>query len=275
MARKPRIHYNGAFYHVIARGNNKEYVFRNDIDKEEYLERLRDYLIQYKAKLYAYVLLDNHCHLLIQVSDIPLSKIMQLVQQTYTTYYNRTYHHTGHVFEQRYKSILCDKDEYLLSLVRYIHLNPVRAGISDVAYKYSSHNEYIDKRKLCEIDEVLVLFSEDRSKAINSYLEYMDMKDKEIEDKKNSDFLPSMEVVVAEIKNMSYDKISLEELIEKFQQSYEISIEDIKGKYLKGKLTEYRNSFIKEVLMNKVMYQSELANYLNISNYLVSKVWNS
>ncbi len=114
--------------------------------------------------------MDNHVHMLIQVENIPLSKIMQLIQQTYTSYYNRKHQKTGHVFEQRYKAVLCDKDSYLLSLIRYIHQNPSRAGIGDINYKWSSHSEYVSGTKIhCEVDEVLKIFSESKGKAIQQY----------------------------------------------------------------------------------------------------------
>ena len=106
------------------------------------------YIDKYNGKLYPYVIMDNHCHLLIEVSKTPLAKIMQLIQQTYTSWYNRNYKRSGHVFEQRYKSIICDKDSYLLSLIRYIHQNPVRAKTADINYKYSSHKEYILKENI-------------------------------------------------------------------------------------------------------------------------------
>ncbi|WP_432404137.1 transposase [Wukongibacter sp. M2B1] len=119
MPRKPRVHYEGALYHVIVRGNNKRCIFDIDNDKLEYLKRVKKYKEKYEGKLYAYVIMDNHAHLLIEVLRTPLSKIMQLIQQTYTQYYNKKYDRTGHVFEQRYKAILCNRDEYLLELIRY------------------------------------------------------------------------------------------------------------------------------------------------------------
>ncbi len=121
MARKSRIHYKGAFYHVIVRGNNKHYVFQADEMKKIHLKKIKKYIEKYDCKLYAYVIMDNHAHLLIEVSDIPLSKPMQLIQQTFTQHYNKINKRTGHVFEQRYKAVLCDKDEYLLTLIKYIH----------------------------------------------------------------------------------------------------------------------------------------------------------
>lgn len=144
MARKPRIHYEGALYHVLVRGNNRSYIFRSKDNKEEYKTIISKCKKRYRFKLYAYCIMDNHAHLLIEVEDIPLSKIMQGIQQVFTQYYNRRNRTTGHVFEQRYKSFLCDKDHYLLSLIRYIHQNPVRSKLTGTLdYEWSSHREYI------------------------------------------------------------------------------------------------------------------------------------
>ena len=131
MSRKPRIHNEGALYHVIIRGNNREYIFKEELWKKQYLEIIMRYKQKYKFKLYAYVIMDNHAHLLIEVNHVPLSKVMQCIQQVFTQMFNREQKRTGHVFEQRYKSILCDKDEYLLMLIRYIHQNPLRAGLEN------------------------------------------------------------------------------------------------------------------------------------------------
>ncbi|WP_432404161.1 transposase [Wukongibacter sp. M2B1] len=124
--------------------------------------------------MYAYVIMDNHLHLLIEVSKTPLSKIMQFIQQTYTQYYNKKYDRTGNVFEQRYKAMLCNRDEYLLELIRYIHKNPEKAKISDINYKWSSHKEYIGKNfGICDIDFPLSMFSNYKKEAENRYLEYV------------------------------------------------------------------------------------------------------
>ncbi len=130
MARKPRIEFHGAFYHVITRGNQRQKIFKDKQDYIRYLAILSDYKERYKYFLYAYVLMNNHVHLLIQTQETPLSKILQGINQRYTIYFNRKYKTIGHLFQGRYKAILCDKDEYLLTLVKYIHNNPVRAGIT-------------------------------------------------------------------------------------------------------------------------------------------------
>ena len=98
MARKPRIHYENAIYHVIARGNNRENIFLDARDKDKYLELIGKYKQKYGFELFAYVLMDNHVHLLIYIDQISISKIMQGIQQTYTQYYNKKYRHVGHVF---------------------------------------------------------------------------------------------------------------------------------------------------------------------------------
>src|SRR3990172_12124934 len=177
MARPPRIEFPGAFYHVIARGNQKQDIFLDDEDRSEYLGRLRHYKEERGFVLYAYVLMSNHLHLLIETPKAPLSKIMQLLNFTYTRHFNRKYGKVGHLFQGRYKSFLCDRDEYLLGLVRYIHLNPVRAKMVTFPHEYgwSSHLEYLGKGKgIVDIDRVLRLFSEEVSTARKRYREFVD-----------------------------------------------------------------------------------------------------
>ncbi len=146
MARKPRIHFRGALYHVISRGNQRQTIFRDDADRRRYLELLNHYRARYQFQLRAYVLMANHTHLLMEVGKYPLAKIMQGLQQSYTLYFNRKYKLVGHLFQGRYKAILCDRDAYLPELVRYIHLNPVRSKmVSDPGdYLWSSHRDYLN-----------------------------------------------------------------------------------------------------------------------------------
>jgi putative transposase len=178
MARKPRIEFEGAFYHVITRGNQRQKVFKAKDEFLKYLEILSNYKIRYKYFLYAFMLMSNHVHLLIETQEIPLSKILQGINQSYTTYFNRKYKTVGHLFQGRYKAILCDRDEYLLSLVKYIHLNPVRAKLVKTPdeYQWSSHLSYIkktDKVTIVDTDQVLRMFSEDKQRARKLYNAYM------------------------------------------------------------------------------------------------------
>jgi putative transposase len=176
MARRPRIQFEGAFYHIITRGNQRQDIFLDESDRRRYLELLHRYRIKCGFILYAYVLMTNHIHLLIETPDEPISRIMQLLNFTYTQYFNRKYGKVGHLFQGRYKSYLCDKDNYLLSLVRYIHNNPVRAGLAEDAgaYAWSSHGAYLQVTKTSvDTDKVLRLFSERPSIARRKYAEFM------------------------------------------------------------------------------------------------------
>lgn len=178
MPRKPRIEYKGALYHIIARGNQGQDIFKDKRDRKEYLNRISIYKERYAFHLYAYVLMDNHIHLLLETEDIPLSKVMQALQFTYTQYFNRKYHLRGHLFQERYKAILCDKDTYLLELVRYIHLNPVRAGVVDnpSSYPWSSHPIYLGLKKSNLVEEKFVLscFAKREKEARKRYQNFVD-----------------------------------------------------------------------------------------------------
>ncbi|HSB72805.1 MAG TPA: transposase [Candidatus Methylomirabilis sp.] len=147
MGRPPRIHFPGALYHVIARGNHGQEIFRSDADRQRLLVSLEQVWRQYPFELYAFVLMPNHVHLLIQVQDVPLAKIMQSLLYRHSAYFNKTYTQRGHLFQGRYRAILCDREPYLLELVRYIHLNPVRAGLvaTPDRYRWSSHVAYLGR----------------------------------------------------------------------------------------------------------------------------------
>jgi REP element-mobilizing transposase RayT len=161
MARRPRVFAAGLLYHVIVRGNQRRKTFRHDDDYRAYLDRLEKYRSQYQVRIYAYCLMPNHVHLLVETGSTPLAKFMQGLQQTYTQYFNRRYRKVGHLFQGRYKAIICDRDKYLLALVRYIHLNGVRAKLATrpERYRYSGHNSYLSngRAKIVETTPVLKL----------------------------------------------------------------------------------------------------------------------
>ena len=159
IARKPRIEYPGAFFHIIARGDNREDIFHDDEDRENYLKRLGFYLDEGKVTLYCFCLMTNHIHLLVEMGEQPVSKVLQRLHTWYARYYNRKYERVGHLFQGRYKAMLCDKDSYLSELVRYIHLNPVRAAIAKDPreYLWSSHRAYLGVDNYPFLDTDLVL----------------------------------------------------------------------------------------------------------------------
>ena len=159
MARRPRLFAPGVLYHVIVRGNQRQKTFTAESDYQAYIERLARYRKKYDYVVHAYCLMPNHVHLLVESSEQPLAKFMQGLQQSYSQYFNLRHRKTGHVFEGRYKAILCQKDEYLLQLIRYIHLNPVRAGMvrSPQRYRYSGDHVYLQGKATEMIDPATVL----------------------------------------------------------------------------------------------------------------------
>ncbi len=141
------------------------------------MERLEEYRQRYGFKVYAYVLMSNHVHLLIETGKVGLSKIMQGLQLRYTGYYNRKYKKVGHLFQGRYKAILCDRQAYLLELVRYLHLNPgrMRAPTDPWRYRWSSHGAYLGKSGLVKVEAsaVLAALAESVGRARRAYLRFM------------------------------------------------------------------------------------------------------
>lgn len=130
MARTPRLHVPQGLYHVIARGNDRQVLFRDGADYREYLARLGAGLRRHGIRCHAYCLMPNHVHFLLEPGATPVSRLMQGVQGAFAQYLNRRYRRVGHRFQGRFRAILCEKDSYLLELVRYLHLNPVRAGLT-------------------------------------------------------------------------------------------------------------------------------------------------
>ena len=177
MARKPRIHYAGAVYHVLLRGNAGQQIFFETADYLRFLRFMGEGIEKYNCRVHAFCLMPNHIHMAIQVGDTPLSRIMQNLCFRYTQWMNRRRDRVGHLFQGRYKAVLVDAGSYLLELVRYIHLNPVRAGIvkSPEAYLWSSHLSYLGERKLpwLTTDWVLSRFSSSRGQPGNEYREFV------------------------------------------------------------------------------------------------------
>jgi len=159
MARRPRLFAPGLLYHVIVRGNQRRKTFYDEPDYRAYLDRLARYRQRYGYTIHAYSLMPNHVHLLVESSRSPLGKFMQGLQQSYSQYFNLRHRKVGHVFQGRYQAIVCQKDAYLLELLRYIHLNPVRAGLSKdpKGYPYTGHQAYLQGKPTEIIDPRKIL----------------------------------------------------------------------------------------------------------------------
>lgn len=145
MGRSLRIEYSGAFYHVTSRGNEQKDVFKSQKDREKFLSYLASASERYGAAIHAFCLMSNHYHVLMETPAGNLSQIMRHINGAYTNYFNTKRKRAGHLFQGRYKAILVEKNVYALELSRYIHLNPVRAGMVKMPeeYRWSSYRSYI------------------------------------------------------------------------------------------------------------------------------------
>ncbi len=225
MPRKPRVEVVDGIYHIINRGNNKKNIFLVDSDKKYLLDMLREFKVEMGFKIYSFVLMDNHYHFILQALDEPLHKIMHRINLKYSKFFNWKNEQMGHVFLSRYKSLLVDNDRYMFSLLRYIHQNPVKAGVkkSLTNYKWSSDYYYRNNIKgLVDIDFVLDMISKDRKIAIQEYKKFIeqeeqeklavfDLQDEIFEDKKEELDVLKKSIATKKIK-VSLDSLLMETL---------------------------------------------------------------
>lgn len=273
MPRKPRIHYPGALYHVMVKGNNGEKVFFNELNKNKYLGTIALYKAHLGFKLYAFCVLDNHAHLLIEVQDVALSQIMQRIQQVYTQWFNRKYQRTGHVFQQRYKALLCNKDDYYLQLIRYIHNNPVRANLQEgIEYKWSSHLYYIGNRKgsLVNTFEPLSLFSENEQEALRQYMLFMNQDSENLGLK--SIQIPQSDVELAARDNINKrESLSLDEIISRVCINENVNISDLLKRTKVQQISDIRKAIVL-ISSSTNITNASVAQKLNLSPSMISKI---
>ena len=176
MPRHARLDTPGALHHVMLRGNNRGDLFVDDLDRKKFLDRLGQVVENGKCSVYAFALMSNHVHILLRSGNIGIATVMRKLLTWYAIYFNRRHRRTGHLFENRYKSILCEEDPYFLELVRYIHLNPVRAGmVADMnaldRYPWSGHRVIVGKEtfRWMDRDFILLQFGKTKGKAAEAY----------------------------------------------------------------------------------------------------------
>ena len=181
MPRRSRIDAAGALNHIMVRGIEKGKVFRNDRDRNHFLERLGEILQDTKTPCYAWALIPNHFHLLLKSGSVPISTVMRRLLTGYALWFNRSHNRCGHLFQNRFKSILCQEDAYLLELVRYIHLNPIRAGLVEdmdglAQYPYSGHSALVGTTQIPWQDTqwVLRMFGEKPGTARRAYKSFVE-----------------------------------------------------------------------------------------------------
>jgi putative transposase len=181
MPRKGRIDAPGALHHVIIRGIERRKIFRSDYDRKNFLNRLSELIPETNTDCFAWALIPNHIHLLLRTGSVPISVFMSRLLTGYATWFNKKYRRHGQLFQNRYKSILCQEDPYLKELVRYIHLNPLRAGlVGDIdeldKHAWCGHGVLMNKTEQPwqNTDYIYGLFSDQEKEARKRYREFVE-----------------------------------------------------------------------------------------------------
>ena len=171
MPRMAREKSSTGVYHVMVRGINQQNIFEDDEDRRRFVERLGIVKKNLKFELYAYCLMNNHVHLLIKENGSELSTIMKKIQTSYVYFFNWKYERCGHLFQDRYKSECVEDDRYFYTVIRYIHQNPVKDGISAIdKYKWSSFSDYITLKGITDTNCFLGMLGNESQKK---YIEFM------------------------------------------------------------------------------------------------------
>lgn len=181
MPRGPRLDAPGTLHHVMIRGIERGEIFRDDTDRQEFLKRMGDSAKESGTAIYAFVLMNNHVHIVLKSGPEGLSSYMRRLLSGYAQYFNRRHKRVGHLFQNRYKSILCEEEAYFDKLVAYIHLNPLRAGLVDTlqhlaSYSWGGHAVLMGKVKCdwMDSDYVLQFFGDRVRSARDAYLEFLE-----------------------------------------------------------------------------------------------------
>lgn len=203
MPRTARKKSKTGIYHIMLRGVNKQRIFEDEEDCEKFLQTLEFYKAESGYKIYAYCLMGNHIHLLIKEGE-DFGIAMRRIGASFVYWYNWKYQRSGHLFEDRYKSEVIENDGYLLTALRYIHQNPIKAGMVKCVgdYEWSSYSEYVDKEKMVDVDFILNLFDANREKAIDAFKTY----NNEVDNSKCIDVVESKRLTDEEVTEIIKEK---------------------------------------------------------------------
>jgi putative transposase len=265
MARQPRIHFPGAVFHVISRGNGKMPIYHDDNDRSRFMDMLGEIKSSRSFKLYAYCLMPNHLHMLIEVGQFSISAIMHQLLTRYSSYFNWRHSHVGHVFQGRFKGLLCKKDSHVVELMRYIHLNPVRAGLvaSPDAWRWSGYREMCGKAPngLLNLKFPLAYFGADKSVAMESYRDFVSGR----ESSHGGQWRSSIGELVEEKANRTLHEVALEA-----SKKSRIPLELLRSPSRSRSISEGRWVLISEALGEGIA-PSEVASYLRLSPSAITK----
>lgn len=284
LSRKSRIIFEGAIYHIYQRGNNKEYILEDDGIKRFMLKYLEEYNKKFDYEVLAYAIMNNHYHLLIRTNKSSISEIMFFFNNLLGKHINGRLNRTGHAFEDRYKCELVETDAYLIWLLRYIHRNPVKAGIcKDVKdYKWSSHCFYMENTSsYINVDFILNFLGKDKRSSIREYLKLVNSKGDESDKEKDYVLIKELMNYKKEslvVKRSSFSckativnkRKTLDEIVNELSIS-EHTFMNIRNGRRHKELTPIKVAIVKRAL-EECYSLREIAEYLNIVPSAVSKL---
>ena len=287
MPRKPRLHQPGGLYHVILRGNNRQAIFFDSDDRRRWESLIEVGLGVYMHRIHAYCWMTNHVHMAIQCHERPLSGFMRFIASQYSRATNKKMHRTGHLFERRHRAILVQADSYLLELIRYIHLNPIRAGMVDSIedYPWCSHHAYLsgDSPVWLTLNWALSAFGDSLHDARRQYARFVqtecptsirekfsDGSDKDHRILGDDGFFASLEMQAIPPKAQQ----TLEELARIICQKYDVSVAELRSPSRERRYAAIRAEVGLTAVEEGVASNAELARYFNRNQSGMSRAIN-
>lgn len=239
MPRKARKKSESGIYHILMRGINRQTIFEDDDDYSKFVQTLDKYRERSGYEVYAYCLMDNHVHLLLKVGLEPLEQLMRRLCGSYVYWYNTKYQRVGYLFQDRFKSEALENESYFLCVLRYIHQNPIKAGLVESAEKYqwSSMSEYIGKLRMVNSSFALKFFDEDQQKAQERFSQFcktsnedhcLEMEDKnQISDKEARSLIQKVCQIENAFELQKIDKTSRNRYLKELKEKYYLSIRQL------------------------------------------------
>ncbi len=243
-------------YHIILRGNDRQDIFYEKQDYEKFLKLVVNTKEKYEYEVYTYCLMTNHVHLIIYDAKDEISKIMQSIGIAYSIYFAKKYNRNGHLFQNRFISKNIEIENDLYRLCRYIHQNPVKAGISKMEdYEWSSYNEFIHKNKIIHSQFILSMFGQTKKEAIENFILFHSYEANEINE---------------EVKYEGITKLTDQQIKEKIQKL--LQLKEISDIYMYDKNT--RNEKIQKLKNIQGTTKSQLARVLGMNRKMIERIMN-
>jgi REP element-mobilizing transposase RayT len=291
MGRLPRYPAPDTVYHVICRGNNRQDIFLDNRDYFKYLDLWLKYKAEMNFEVYAYVLMTNHVHWLLKTGLTPLSEIIHRVHSVYARWFNYKHERVGHLFQGRYQAYTCTDDAYLLALARYIHLNPVKAGLVEKVYLYpwSSYHSYLGQESnLVDTEFLLNYFNQNIDQARRGFVKFTQQAISPEDDAllKTPPQKEKRQLMPLKTKpERTYDKASpnkgtttvrnnpsLDQIAAWIENATGVSLPELRDTTQKRQVVLARNLFIKIAVQEAGVKRSLVAKYLGKDRSLITKV---